>query len=210
MKVVVLGTGFVGAELVKELARRGHQIVAVSRNPGRTYPAGVTEASGSVYDAGFVSEITAGADVVAVALPPVSDDGGIAAAVTALLRAIDTRARLGVVGGSAVLPLREGGPRLGDTDRFPVFLRNRVDVHQAALDLLNTAPAEVDWFELIPAEEFGPHAPGTRTGQYRTSRTALVADTNGRSAIGVEDYAIAFADELERPTTHRSWLTAGY
>jgi putative NADH-flavin reductase len=37
-----------------------------------------------------------------------------------------------------------------------------------------------------------------------------VSDVNGHSAIGVEDYAIAFADELETPTTHRSLLTVGY
>lgn len=210
MKVVVIGAGFVGTEIINELAGRGHEVFAVSRRAGGAYPAGVHEIVGTVYDSAFVSDVTDGADVVAVALPPLSDEGGIAAAVAALLPALDARARLGVVGGSAVLPLHRGGPRLGDTDRFPAFLRGRVDAHQAALELLEGTEEKIDWFELIPAEEFGPHVPGTRTGRYRTSRVALLSDDAGRSAIGVADYAIAFADELEKPTTHRGWLTAGY
>jgi putative NADH-flavin reductase len=28
--------------------------------------------------------------------------------------------------------------------------------------------------------------------------------------LGVEDYAIAFADEIDTPSTHRAWLAVGY
>ncbi|MFI7451102.1 NAD(P)-dependent oxidoreductase [Nonomuraea sp. NPDC049714] len=210
MKIVVLGTGFAGSALIREFATRGHEVVAVSRTGGGTWPAGASSVTGTVYDPAFVAHVTADADVVAVALPALSAEGGIAAGVEALLPAVDRRARLGVVGGSAVLPLTEGGPRLGDTAAFPDALRPRVTAHQRALDMLEASPGEIDWFVLVPAAEFGPHVPGARRGKYRTSRTALVSDSDGHSAIGVEDYAIAFADELETPTAHRSWLTVGY
>jgi uncharacterized protein len=210
MRIVVLGTGFAGSALVQEFTARGHEVVAVSRAGGDTWPAGASSVTGTVYDPAFIARITAGADAVAVALPPLSAEGGIAAAIQALLPTVDRRARLGIVGGSAVLPLHEGGPRLGDTAAFPDALRPRVTAHQQALDTLAASGHEIDWFVLVPAAEFGPHAPGTRRGTYRTSRAALVSDANGRSAIGVEDYAIAFADELETPTTHRSVLTVGY
>jgi putative NADH-flavin reductase len=54
------------------------------------------------------------------------------------------------------------------------------------------------------------HVPGTRTGTYRSSTTAQLKDTDPRSRIGGEDYAIAFADEVERPTVRRDWLIVGY
>jgi putative NADH-flavin reductase len=210
MRIVVLGTGFAGSALIREFTARLHEVVAVSRTGGGTWAAGASSVTGTVHDPAFVARVTADADVVAVALPALSAEGGIAAGVEALLPAVDRRARLGVVGGSAVLPLTEGGPRLGDTASFPDALRPRVTAHQRALDTLEASPGEIDWFVLVPAVEFGPHVPGTRRGTYRTSHTALVSDPNGRSAIGVEDYAIAFADELETPETHRSWLTVGY
>lgn len=210
MKIVVLGTGFAGSALIREFTARGHEVVAVSRSGGGTWPASASSAAGTVHDPAFVAQVTADADVVAVALPALSAEGGIAAGVEALLPAVDPRARLGIVGGSAVLPLQEGGPRLGDTDAFPEALRQRVTAHQRVLDTLEASADKLDWFVLVPAAEFGAHVPGTRRGTYRTSRAALVSDENGRSAIGIEDYAIAFADELERPTTHRSWLTIGY
>lgn len=211
MKVVVFGTGFVGSALVRELAARGHEVTAVSRHSGASGPPGTTTATGSVHDPAFVAEVTSGARAVVSALPPTSDDGGLEAGVTALLRAAGaTGARLGVVGGSAVLPLVEGGPRQADTPGFPAWLVPRVEAHTRALERLSAAPGNVDWFYLVPAAEFGPHQPGIRTGSYRTSDRSQVTDDAGRSVIGVEDFAIALADELDAPRTHRAWLAVGY
>lgn len=166
---------------------------------------------GNAKDSTFARDVVADAEVVICALPGISEDGGVAAGVAALIPELALRnARFGVVGGCAVLPMHAGEPRLADTGRFPAALRPLVDAHQRTLDALAAAPAELDWFILIPAAEFGPHAPGTRHGAYRTSRTSLVTDLSDRSSIGIEDYAIAFADEIEQPTTHRAWLTAGY
>jgi putative NADH-flavin reductase len=93
---------------------------------------------------------------------------------------------------------------------FPTWLGPRVEAHSRVLDRLNSAPEGVDWFYLVPAADFGPHHPGMRTGSYRTSTIAQVVDDEGRSVIGVADYAIAFADEMDKPSTHRTWLAVGY
>ncbi len=198
MNIVVFGTGFVGSAIVKELTTRGHEVTPVSRSG---------EGGGSVLDAGFVATVTSGADVIVAALPA----NGLADAVAGLLAAAETSgARLGVVGGASTLPVRDGEPPEGDTDAFPERFAPLHHGHQAAFAVLEAAPADVDWFSFIPAGQFGSYQPGTRTGAYRTSTTSQVTDADGRSFIGVEDYAIAFADEVEQPVTHRGWITVGY
>jgi len=211
MEIVVFGTGFVGSAIVRELAARGHAVTAVSRSGNTNLPAQVTSVAGAVHDPAFLTSVTSKADAIVSALPAVSPDGGLAAAVTDLLPAAQaSRARLGVVGGASIIPKVAGGPREGDTAEFPAKFAPLTDGHQRALDILNSAPQDVDWFYLVPAGEFGGHNPGTRTGAYRTSGTTQVIGADGHSRLGVEDYAIAFADELENPRTHRAWLASGY
>lgn len=65
----------------------------------------------------------------------------------------------------------------------------------------------LDWTCLAPAAQFEP---GIRTGGYRTGGADLVIDENGRSALSMEDYAIALLDEIESPTTTREVLSAGW
>ena len=211
MKIVVFGTGFVGRAIVRELAGRGHEVTAVSRSGRADLPAQVASVAGGVHDPVFLTSVTSKADAIVSALPAVSPDGGLGAAITDLLPAAQgSGARLGVVGGASIIPVVAGGPREGDTPKFPAKFAPLTDAHQQALDTLNSAPRDVDWFYLVPAGEFGGHNPGTRTGMYRTSGTAQVIGADGHSRLGVEDYAIAFADELENPRTHRAWLAIGY
>ena len=207
MKIVVFGAGFVGSAIAGELAARGHEVTAVSRSGGKDVPAQVASVTGSVHDPAFLAPVTAKADAIVSALPALS----LGAAVTDLLPAAQASgARLGVVGGASIIPVVAGGPREGDTPAFPAKFAPLTDAHQQALDILTAAPRDVDWFYLIPAGEFGGHNPGTRTGAYRTSGTAQVMGADGHSRLGVADYAIAFADEIEAPRTHRGWLAIGY
>ncbi len=211
MKIVVFGAGFVGGAIARELTARGHEVTAVSRSGAADLPPQVNSVAGGVHDPVFLASVTAKADAVVSALPAVSPDGGLGAAVTDLLPAAQASgARLGVVGGASVIPVVPGGPREGDTPAFPATLAPLTDAHQHALDILNAAPRDVDWFYLVPGGEFGPHNPGARTGTYRTSSTSQVTGPDGHSRLGVADYAIAFADEFETPRVHRAWLAIGY
>jgi putative NADH-flavin reductase len=167
MRIVVFGSGFVGSALAQEFASRRHEVTAISRRLRTGLPRGVTESIGSVHDSAFLKEVVSGADVLVSALPAIAGDDGLDAAVAVLLpSAEETGARLGVVGGSAVLPLVECGPRQADTPGFPAWLLPRVEVHARALAVLDAAPEGVDWFCLVPAADFGPHQPGVRTGFY--------------------------------------------
>lgn len=49
-----------------------------------------------------------------------------------------------------------------------------------------------------------------RTGTYRLGRDELVVDAQGRSAISMEDLAVALLDEAEHPRHHRTRFTVGY
>jgi putative NADH-flavin reductase len=53
-------------------------------------------------------------------------------------------------------------------------------------------------------------APGERTGKFRLGGDQLLVDANGASRISVQDYAVAFVDELETPAHSRRRFTAGY
>lgn len=53
-------------------------------------------------------------------------------------------------------------------------------------------------------------APGERTGKFRLGRDQLLVGADGKSRISMEDYAIAFVDELESPRHARARFTAGY
>lgn len=52
--------------------------------------------------------------------------------------------------------------------------------------------------------------PGTRTGAFRTGGNALLVDADGNSAVSMEDYAIAFADEIEHPAHVRARFSVAY
>jgi putative NADH-flavin reductase len=52
-------------------------------------------------------------------------------------------------------------------------------------------------------------APGERTGKFRIGGDQLLANEAG-SSISMEDFAIAMADEIEKPAHSRARFTVGY
>ena len=74
MKITVLGgTGYGGAAVVAEAAKRGHQVTAVSRRPPAQPIENVTYVTGNLVDPDFLQRAVAGADVVFEALSPRGD-----------------------------------------------------------------------------------------------------------------------------------------
>ena len=66
MKVALIGgTGFVGSALLDELLQRGHEVVALARDPKKYAPrAGLTVVQADVQDAQQVRQAVAGCDAV--------------------------------------------------------------------------------------------------------------------------------------------------
>ncbi|WP_292082342.1 MULTISPECIES: NAD(P)-dependent oxidoreductase [unclassified Brevundimonas] len=202
MKVAVLGaSGRAGSEITKELARRGHQVTGVARNPEAIPTAdGVTPVKGDASNPAALAEILRGADAVISALHfDVPAD-------TLLMAVKDAGVpRLLVTGGAASLEVSPG-VRLLDTPEFPAEWKPYAEGGVVFLDRLRSE-TDVDWTFFSPAAliEDGP-----RLGRYRLGGDQLVVDDKGESHISFADYAIAMVDELEQHRHSRRRFTAAY
>lgn len=202
MKVAVLGaSGHAGSEITRELATRGHQVVAIARKP-EAIPAvdGVTAVAGDASDPAALAELVRGADAVISAL-----HHDITA--ETLLTALKTAGvpRLLVTGGAGSLEVAPG-VRLIDTPDFPEAFKPYALPGIAFLDDLR-GETRIDWTFFSPAAliEEGP-----RLGVFRTGTDQLIVDDKGDSRISFADYAIAMVDELEQHRHSRARFTAAY
>ena len=75
-----------------------------------------------------------------------------------------------------------------------------------ALELLRGV-SDLDWTYFSPAAFIEP---GSRTGKFRLGEDQLVSDSEGKSRISFEDYAVALVDELEKPAHIKRRFTIGY
>lgn len=209
--VVVGGTGYAGGHIVQEAASRGHVVVSISRSAPSDPVEGVTYVQASVTDLIAQGEVFHDATAVVCALSPRGDmEHAVVPALTELARTLaGTGTRLGVVGGAGGSLVAPNGPRLIDVD-FPEEYRHEAQVGVDSLEALQRTDPSLDWFLVHPAEEFGPWAPGERTGSYREGGDVVVRDDNGRSTISGADFAVAVVDEIERGRHRRERFTVGY
>ena len=208
-KIVIFGiTGYAGRSIASELLDRGHSVTGVARNPGHIAPREHLEVlSGSVYDPAFLRVAAQGAEAIVLAIRVLPE---LATTIPALLKTAEASgARLGVVGGAASLFVAEGGPRVIDAG-FPPEYRAEAEAHGRVLETLQSADTTVDWFYVSPPLGFGAHNPGTKTGTFRLGADVLITDADGNADISGADFAIAFADELEKPAHHQARFTLGY
>lgn len=202
MKVAVLGaSGRAGAEIVRELASRGHEVVAIARKP-EAIPAvpGVTSVAGDAADPAALTDLIRGSDAVISALHfDISAD--------TLLSALRQGGvgRLLVTGGAASLEVAPGR-KLIDSPDFPEdwkpFALGGIDFLKAIRD-----EREIDWTFFSPAMVIFE---GPRLGRFRLGGDQLVTDEAGDSKISFADYAIAMVDELEQHQHSRRRFTAAY
>jgi putative NADH-flavin reductase len=202
MKVAVLGaSGRAGSEIAAELARRGHEVVAISRTPGSMKATtGITPVNADARDPTALAGILRGSDAVISALTfEVS-----AQTLLTALRQAGIR-RLLVTGGAASLK-SDQGERMIDSADFPEAWK---PVAMRGVDFLTELKQEqeIDWVFFSPAFYF---VAGARTGQFRLGKDHLIANDAGDSRISFADYAIAMVDELEQHRHSRERFTIGY
>jgi putative NADH-flavin reductase len=204
-KLVVFGAGGrAGRTAVAEAHRRGHQVTAVVRDPGRHSGLagdGVHLMAGDVTDVDSVARVAAGHDAaISAVYDAAARDGDFSTgAARALLDGL-TRAqvtRLLVVGLAPTLPT-EHGVALMDTPGYPQEYRSFYLAHAAGTQVLRTATTGMDWLVVSPAGDF-EHG-GARSGRYR----AAMADAASR--ISYADLAVALIDEIDSPAHHRTHL----
>jgi putative NADH-flavin reductase len=203
MNIALIGvSGRVGSRLLAELLRRGHRVTGIARDTSKlaSQPRLVLK-NGDANQPAQLVPLLAGHDAVLSAMMFATSDA--AALITAVKQAgVD---RLLVVGGAGSLEVAPGRALL-DTPDFPAAYRPEAEAGRRFLDTLRTERT-LDWTFLSPSAEF---VPGERTGKFRLGGDQLLADANGRSWISMEDYAIAFVDELETPKHSRQRFTVGY
>ncbi|HLM05435.1 MAG TPA: NAD(P)H-binding protein [Blastococcus sp.] len=205
------GTGYAGGSIVREAARRGHQVTSHSRTLPEEKVAGVEYVVGSLLDESDRAKALDGADVAIVAAAARGDiadtlRGGIAALAA---QAEEAGVRLGVVGGTGSLRVTPDGPRVYDTPDFPAEYRPESLTMGAVLDDLR-ATGSLDWFYVSPAATFGAYNPGEARGTYRIGTDVLLTDENGNSDISGADFGLAIVDEIERHDHRRAHLAVAY
>jgi putative NADH-flavin reductase len=203
MKIAVIGaSGNAGSRIIAELARRGHQITAIARNPERIAGhANVTPAKGDVMDQSGLARLVTGHDAAISSVHFLASDP-----VKLIAAAKESKVgRYLVVGGAGSLEVAPG-VRLVTTPAFPVAYKAEAEAGGAFLDLLR-AETELNWTFLSPSALF---VAGQRTGQFRLGTDQLLTAADGKSSISFEDFAVALADEIERPVHIRRRFTVGY
>ncbi len=210
MKVALYGaTGKSGSRILKELISRGHQVIAITRNPTTVAQSGahISVRQDDLSDPRKISAAVDGAEAVISAYAPPQNDPDEIVGVTerqveALTRGAQTR--LIVVGGAGGLNVAPG-VALVDSGYLPDSVLPIAKAHVKALNVLRAS--DVDWTYLAPAAFFEP---GQRTGKFRLGKDELVANEQQESRISMEDYAIALVDELEKPRHRRERFSVGY
>jgi uncharacterized protein len=110
-----------------------------------------------------------------------------------------------VVGGADSLEVAPG-VRLFATPGFPVVYKAEAEKGGAFLALLRQEK-ELNWTFLSPSALF---TAGGRTGKFRLGTDQLLTAADGKSWISFEDFAVALAEEIERPAHNRQRFTVGY
>ncbi|RAV30101.1 NAD(P)-dependent oxidoreductase [Sinomicrobium soli] len=217
MKIALIGaTGFVGANILKELSRRGHEVTAIARTPEKSEVVGekIRLVKADVYDTDKLAEILAGHDAVVSAFNPgwtnpnLHDDflKGSGAVVEAVKKSAVKR--FIVIGGGGSLYLKPG-LQVVDTPEFPEEIRPGADAARKFLEEIKREDT-LDWAFFSPALEMHQGVTAGRTGKYRLGLENPVFDKDGRSVLSGEDVGVVIADELEHPKHHKQRFTAAY
>ena len=203
MKIAVVGaSGNAGSYITAELASRGHAVTAIARNPEKIAKlAGVVPTKGDASSEAGLTPLLRGHDAAISSIHFLASDP---AKLIGAAKASGVGRYL-VVGGAGSLEVAPG-VRLVTTPGFPAQYKAEAQKGADFLDLLRQEK-ELNWTFLSPSALF---APGERTGRFRLGTDQLLTGADGKSWISFEDFAVALADEIERPAHIRRRFTVGY
>lgn len=215
-KVAVIGaTGFVGTQVVKELANRGYFVNALARNTSKIEESeNVKAIAVDVYNTSELSEILKGNDAVISAFNPGWTNPNIfedfLKGAESIEKAVEESGvkRFITVGGAGSLYIAEN-LQLIDTPEFPAEIKPGAEAARQYLEIIKKNE-NLDWTFFSPAIEMHQGTAGVRKGTYRTALENPVFDEEGRSVLSVEDVAVALVDELENNQFVKQRFTAAY
>ncbi len=199
MKVAILGaSGWIGSHLAAEAKMRGHEVVAVGRDPAKVTLKGVAVQQLDILNPeSSLKSVLEGVDAVIASIGGRAAGNHEMVAKTAqrLLNELPQAgvARLLWVGGAGSLEVAPGG-KLVTVPGFPEEYKGEALAQGEALEVFRASNSDVNWTFVSPAAEIFP---GDKQGQYRVGGDQLLTDSEGNSRISVADYAVALIDELE-------------
>ena len=203
MRIAVIGaSGNAGSRITAELARRGHAVTAIARNPEKIAELpNVTAKKGDADDRAALAKLLAGQDAAISSIHFLASDPE-----KLIGAAKDSHVgRYLVVGGAGSLEVAPG-VLLVTTPTFPPQYKAEAEKGAAFLDRLSQEK-DLNWTFLSPSALF---IAGERTAKFRLGTDQLLTDGSGKSWISFEDFAVALADEIERPAHIRKRFTVGY
>ncbi len=206
-------SGRIGSRILREALDRGHVVTAVVRNPSKVsiHHPHLSVEKGDLMDEESVAQSSAGSDVSVSAYGPglgsPADYHLFTKATLTLIKGTKDAGvrRLINVGGAGSLFVSPG-VQLVDSPQFPDSLRAYASAQRDTLKLFQNEK-ELEWTFFCPAVSIEP---GLRTGKFRLGKDEPVYDSDGKSRISMEDFAVALVDEIEKPHFVRERFTIGY
>ena len=213
MIIALFGAGgHIGRGILDEALARGHEVVAVVRDPARTqidHPK-VKIVAGDVGNPASYRDAIRGAEAAIASLSARRDaDAALVPKYAASL--LDVLPAAGVkrfvwVGGAGSLETAPG-VKVIDDPNFPAAWKPEALAQAQALEIFRASKAGLDWTYVSPAALIED---GERSGKYRIGGEQLLVDANGKSRITVADYAIAVLDRVEQNDKPRRRVTVAY
>ncbi|MBE4618321.1 NAD(P)-dependent oxidoreductase [Vibrio navarrensis] len=211
MKVAVLGaSGWIGSQIVEEAVTRGHQVIALVRNPSAIKRQDVEVRQLDVLAEQDFAQALQGVDTVIASI------GGRAAgnhdvverSAAKLLEQLPNAGvkRLLWVGGAGSLEVAPG-VQLVTVPDFPAEYKDEALAQSQALQVFRNSDSPLNWTFVSPAAEIFP---GEKVGQFRVGGDQLLTDTQGHSKISVADFASAMLDELETAKHAKQRISVAY
>ncbi|MBE3654508.1 NAD(P)-dependent oxidoreductase [Vibrio navarrensis] len=211
MKVAVLGaSGWIGSQIVEEAVTRGHQVIALVRNPSAIERQYVEVRQLDVLAEQDFAQALQGVDTVIVSI------GGRAAgnhdmverSAAKLLEQLPNAGvkRLLWVGGAGSLEVAPG-VQLVTVPDFPAEYKDEALAQSQALQVFRNSDSPLNWTFVSPAAEIFP---GEKVGQFRVGGDQLLTDAQGHSKISVADFASAMLDELETAKHAKQRISVAY
>ncbi|WP_338604719.1 NAD(P)-dependent oxidoreductase [Sulfolobus tengchongensis] len=211
MRIALFGaSGRIGQRILREALDRNHYVIAIVRDPKKITISNpkLTVISADIRDPNQVAKVVRGTDVVVASIrPDTGHESDLVIMAKSLIEGTKLAKvnRLIFVGGAGSLEV-EPGKRLMDMPNFPTEWRAIAQAAAEALEVFKKEK-ELDWVYVSPPMFIEP---GVRTGKYRIDTDKLIFDSQGRSYISMEDFAVAILYEIEKPRFHRQRFTVGY
>jgi putative NADH-flavin reductase len=211
MKVAVLGaSGWIGSQIVEEAVTRGHQVIALVRNPSAIERQDVEIRQLDVLTEQDFAQALQGVDTVIASI------GGRAAGNHDMVersaaKLLEQLPNVGVkrllwVGGAGSLEVAPG-VQLVTVPDFPAEYKDEALAQSQALQVFRHSDSPLNWTFVSPAAEIFP---GEKMGQFRVGGDQLLTDAQGHSKISVADFASAMLDELETAKHAKQRISVAY